>query len=56
MDTKVPSFASAKQQFLEKAAECKHMSTLLSLPVERQLEFEKMAAHWAKLAETIAED
>jgi hypothetical protein len=56
MDAQTPSIASAKRQLLERQAECRHMSTLRSLPAERRREFEKMADRWARLAEAMTEE
>jgi len=56
VDTQTPSPVSAKRKLLEREAECRRMSNLPSLPVERRREFEIMADHWAQLAETITEE
>jgi len=55
-NAQIPSIASAKLQLLEKETECREMSTLPTLPVERRREFEKMADHSARVAEAIIED
>ncbi len=55
MITQTLSLLSAKQQLLEKEAECRRMSTLLSLTAGRRLEFKRMADYWARLAEAEAE-
>jgi hypothetical protein len=50
-----PPLVNAKQQLLEREAECRHMSTLPTLSPERRREFEKMADRWAQLAAAITE-
>ena len=50
MSTPISSLLSTKQQLLEKEAECRRMSTLASLTHGRQMEFGRLADHWAQLA------
>jgi hypothetical protein len=55
MTTQTPLLLSAKQQLLEKEAECRRMSILPSLTPERRTEFKNLADYWARLAEAEAE-
>jgi hypothetical protein len=55
MNTEISSLLSAKQQLLEREAECRRMSALPTLTPEPRTEFKKMADYRAQLAEAVDE-